>query len=160
MFVVSGASCEFGGRSRKTQKKDRLSNQQFSIRFLASVDTSCCSFMCGMPWEETEVDGVGDVSDNHLCWAHGHLPSQAAFQCLEARFKGFSGPVGSGKSAALCFECVRHSYLNPGRQGVLAAPTFSMLRDATLTSLFRTLDDEDVDYELAEIRRGVNSRRA
>jgi hypothetical protein len=65
-----------------------------------------------------------------------------------ARFKGFSGPVGSGKSAALCFETVRQSYINRGRHGLLAAPTLGMLRDATLESLFTTLEGHDVDFEL------------
>jgi hypothetical protein len=90
---------------------------------------------CGVPLREA------------LCWTHGYLPSQAKFHGAEARFKGFSGPVGSGKSAALCFEALRQCYLNPGRQGVLAAPTLAMLRDATLSGLFRTLDEHDVPYE-------------
>jgi len=83
-----------------------------------------------------------------LCWVHRHLPSQANFQALRTRFKGFSGPVGSGKSAALCFEVVRRSYVNRGRQGLLAGPTYSMLRDATLAGLFGALEDQDIEYEL------------
>lgn len=90
-----------------------------------------------------------EASENEsLCWTHGSLPSQAKFGAADARFKGFSGPVGSGKSAALCLEAVRQCYLNPGRQGVLAAPTLTMLRDATLNSLAKTLDEEEVHYEL------------
>jgi hypothetical protein len=68
------------------------------------------------------------------------LPSQRAFHDCNARFKGFSGPVGSGKSQALCHEAIRLSYLNPGRQGLMAAPTFPMLRDATQRSLFELLE--------------------
>jgi hypothetical protein len=83
-----------------------------------------------------------------LCWQYKPLPSQSRFQGVAARFKGFSGPVGSGKSAALCFETVRQSYINGGRQGLLAAPTLGMLRDATLESLFTTLEVHDVDFEL------------
>ena len=30
------------------------------------------------------------------------LPSQKAFHQSQARFKGFSGPIGTGKSQALC----------------------------------------------------------
>ncbi len=67
---------------------------------------------------------------------------------MDARFKGFSGPVGSGKSAALCFEVVRGCYTNRGLQGVLAAPTFAMLRDASLTSLFELMEIQDIDFEL------------
>jgi hypothetical protein len=62
------------------------------------------------------------------------LPSQRMFHSSPARFKGFSGPIGSGKSQALCHEAIRLSYLNPGRQGLIGAPTYPMLRDATLTS--------------------------
>src|ERR1700691_3433056 len=51
------------------------------------------------------------------------LPSQKKFHNSEARFKGFSGPIGSGKSAALCQEAIRLSYLNPGRTGVIGSPT-------------------------------------
>lgn len=83
-----------------------------------------------------------------LCWTHVYLESQATFHAAAARFKGFSGPVGSGKSAALCLEALRRCYLNPGRQGVLGAPTLAMLRDATLTSLSTTLDNHDVEYEI------------
>ena len=35
------------------------------------------------------------------------LPSQAKFHDSEARFKGFSGPIRSGKSQALCHEAIR-----------------------------------------------------
>ena len=54
------------------------------------------------------------------------LPSQSKFHASTARFKGFSGPIGSGKSQALCQEAVRLSYLNPGRQGLVGAPTYSL----------------------------------
>lgn len=83
-----------------------------------------------------------------VCWATEYLPSQASFHGSNARFKGFSGPVGSGKSAALCVEALRQSFLNPGRQGVLGAPTFAMLRDATLSGMFRTFEDHDIGYDL------------
>jgi Terminase large subunit, T4likevirus-type, N-terminal len=83
-----------------------------------------------------------------ICWVSTPLPSQAQFCALEARFKGFSGPVGSGKSAALCFEALRLGYMNRERQGVLAAPTFAMLRDASLTTLLRMLDEQEIEYEL------------
>ena len=83
-----------------------------------------------------------------LCWTYDPLPSQGRFQAARARFKGFSGPVGSGKSAALCFEALRQAYINRGRQGVLAAPTFAMLRDATLTGLFAGFEEHDIDFEL------------
>lgn len=91
--------------------------------------------------------GSSEFDDEELCWPRMPLPSQSAFQALSARFKGFSGPVGSGKSAALCCEAVRQSFVNRGRQGLLAAPTFGMLRDATLASFFRVLDEQEIAFE-------------
>jgi Terminase large subunit, T4likevirus-type, N-terminal len=63
------------------------------------------------------------------------------------RFKGFSGPIGSGKSQALCQEAIRMTYLNPGRLGLLGAPTYPMLRDATQATLFEILDSNGIPYE-------------
>ena len=76
------------------------------------------------------------------------LPSQRTFHSSAARFKGFSGPIGSGKSQALCQEAIRLSYLNPGRQGLIGAPTYPMLRDATLTSFLEVLNTNRIRYEL------------
>ena len=67
--------------------------------------------------------------------AYDPLPSQRRFHRSEARFKGFSGPIGSGKSQALCQEAIRLTYLNGGRTGLLGAPTYPMLRDATQAAL-------------------------
>src|SRR6266481_739854 len=79
--------------------------------------------------------------------AYAPLPSQARFHWSVARFKGFSGPIGSGKSQALCHEAIRMSYLNPGRQGLVGAPTYPMLRDATLTSFLEYLNTHRLPYE-------------
>lgn len=53
------------------------------------------------------------------------LPSQQKFHDSKARFKGFSGPIGSGKSAALCHEAIKLAYVNPGRTGLIGAPTYA-----------------------------------
>ena len=79
--------------------------------------------------------------------AYDPLPSQKTFHASRARFKGFSGPIGSGKSQALCQEAIKLSYLNPGRLGLLGAPTYPMLRDATQATLFEILDNNSVPYE-------------
>jgi phage terminase large subunit len=76
------------------------------------------------------------------------LPSQAQFHKSTARFKGYSGSIGSGKSQALCQEAIKLSYVNPGRAGLIGAPTYPMLRDATLTSLVRILEENELPYEL------------
>ncbi len=77
---------------------------------------------------------------------YGQLESQKKFHDLTARFKGFSGPVGSGKSAALCQEAIRLTYLNPGRTGLIGAPTYPMLRDATQVALIGILDAAKIPY--------------
>jgi hypothetical protein len=75
------------------------------------------------------------------------LPSQKLFHSSRARFKGFSGPIGSGKSQALCHEAIRMSYLNPGRMGLVGAPTFPMLRDATQAALLEILALNQIPFE-------------
>jgi Terminase large subunit, T4likevirus-type, N-terminal/Terminase RNaseH-like domain len=76
------------------------------------------------------------------------LESQQKFHKSTARFKGFSGPIGSGKSAALCHEAIKLSYINAGRTGLIGAPTYPMLRDATLAALVETLHDNEIPFEL------------
>jgi hypothetical protein len=76
------------------------------------------------------------------------LPSQHRFHQSSARFKGFSGPVGSGKSQALCQEAIRLSYVNPGRVGLIGAPTYPMLRDTTRASLLEVVESNDIPFEL------------
>lgn len=76
------------------------------------------------------------------------LPSQQKFHDSRARFKGFSGPIGSGKSAALCHEAIKLAYLNPGRTGLIGAPTYPMLRDATITALVEILEKNKIPHEI------------
>jgi hypothetical protein len=78
------------------------------------------------------------------------LPSQRKFHRSTATFKGFSGPIGSGKSAALCQEAIRLSYLNPGRTGLIGSPTYPMLRDSTLLALVETLTANEIPFELSK----------
>ena len=40
------------------------------------------------------------------------------------------------------------SYINPGRTGLVGAPSYPMLRDSTLAALLETLRDNDIPYEL------------
>ena len=75
------------------------------------------------------------------------LNSQRAFHDCNARYKGYSGPIGSGKSQALCHETIRLTYLNPGRTGLLGAPTYPMLRDATQATLFEILGANRLPYD-------------
>lgn len=75
------------------------------------------------------------------------LPSQRKFHELTARIKGFSGPIGSGKSQALCHEALKLAYLNPGRTGLIGAPTYPMLRDATQAALFEVMRQSGIPFE-------------
>src|SRR6266404_1001259 len=88
----------------------------------------------------------GEVIDRNI--EYDPLPSQKAFHALPERFKGFSGPIGCGKSKALCQEAIRLSYLNPGRLGLLGAPTYPMLRDATQAALLDVLNANDIPFDL------------
>jgi hypothetical protein len=92
------------------------------------------------------MDGAG-VKVRFRKITYDPLPSQKKFHGLTARFKGFSGPIGSGKSQALCQEAVRLSYLNPGRLGLLGAPTYPMLRDATQATLLEILASNGIPFE-------------
>src|SRR6266446_8964261 len=75
------------------------------------------------------------------------LPSQRRFHASGARFKGFSGSIGSGKSKALCFEALQLAYENQGRVGLIGAPTYPMLRDATLQSLTEVLHSNEIPFD-------------
>lgn len=75
------------------------------------------------------------------------LPSQWRFHKSDARFKGFSGPIGSGKSQALCHEAIKLSYVNQGSTGLIGAPTFPMLRDATQSSLMEILNANGIPFD-------------
>ncbi|HYM06107.1 MAG TPA: terminase family protein [Terriglobales bacterium] len=78
------------------------------------------------------------------------LPSQRKFHGAKTRFKGFSGPIGSGKSQALCQEAIKLSYINAGRLGLIGAPTYPMLRDATLATFFDILNANLIPYEYSK----------
>jgi hypothetical protein len=47
----------------------------------------------------------------------------------------------------LCQEAIRLSYYNLGRLGLIGAPTYPMLRDATQTTFFELLNIQDIPYE-------------
>jgi phage terminase large subunit len=80
-------------------------------------------------------------------WEYQALPAQREFHGdLRARFKGYSGPIGSGKSYALVYEALFLSRMNPGLLGLVGAPTYRMLHDSTQRAFFEVLDAEGIDY--------------
>jgi len=94
----------------------------------------------------------------HRGIAYTPLPSQRRFHNLDCRFKGFSGPIGSGKSQALCHEAIRLTYQNQGRMGLLGAPTYPMLRDVTQTALFEILEKNRIPFDLNKSENAVTMR--
>lgn len=55
--------------------------------------------------------------------------------------------MGSGKSYALIYQALFLAGLNPGLPGLLGAPTYPMLRDATLRTLADVLNAEGIEYD-------------
>src|SRR5215467_2196251 len=86
-------------------------------------------------------------SSTNVEWQYRALPAQREFHSdLVARFKGYSGPIGSGKSYALVYEALFLSRMNPGLLGLVGAPTYRMLEDSTQRTFFEVLEREGVDY--------------
>ena len=93
------------------------------------------------------LSGDRDKSESSTPWQYDTLPAQRTFHSnLTTRFKGYSGPIGSGKSYALAYEALFLSLLNPGLLGLIGAPTYRMLEDSTRRSFFDVLDAEGVEF--------------
>jgi hypothetical protein len=74
------------------------------------------------------------------------LPSGLKFHLLNTRFKGFSGPVGSGKTEALCQEALRLAYVNGPLLGLIGAPTYRMLADVTRMKFLEFLERNEIPH--------------
>ena len=79
--------------------------------------------------------------------AYEPLASQGRFHQSTARFRCFLGPVGTGKTAALCHEAVQLALVNKGRTGLIGAPTYPMLRDVALPTVIEVLEKRGVNYD-------------
>ena len=75
------------------------------------------------------------------------FPSQQRFLRCAARKKGFSGPVGTGKTVALCYQALLSAARNPHCVGLIGGPTYTMIRDVTLTTMLQILDEKRIRYE-------------
>lgn len=75
------------------------------------------------------------------------LPAQRKFYKSKARFRAYIGGYGSGKTFAGCHEAIWLSYLNMGLTGMMLAPTYRMLEDATLTTFREILDKAGISYK-------------
>lgn len=99
----------------------------------------------------------------HRLRAIGSGP-QETFWASDAKFRAFVGGVGSGKTMAGCTEVLRPEY--HGTTGAVIAPTFPMLRDATLRTFlgiceqlaaqgYKVLDDFKRGDMVAELAHGT-----
>jgi hypothetical protein len=78
------------------------------------------------------------------------LPSQRRFYGSTAQYKGLSGPVGSGKTYALCHEALRAACRNPGCAGLVGGPTYPHLHDVTIPTLVGILEELPMPFRLWE----------
>lgn len=62
---------------------------------------------------------------------------QRVFHDSKSPFRAFVGGVGSGKSLAGVMEVVKYAVEYPGSRGMIVAPSYRMLRDATMDSFFK-----------------------
>ena len=92
------------------------------------------------------LEGDDCETERAVGYTQGPFASQLRFHDLPARFKGFSGPVGSGKSTALVQEALRLAIMNPGLLGLIGAPTYVMLRDVTQRLFFEALEENDIEF--------------
>ncbi len=67
-------------------------------------------------------------------------PRQAEFVVTPARFAFYVGGVGAGKTYAGAARAVRYILDQPGSLGLIGAPTYPMLRDATSRTFFELLE--------------------
>ena len=86
-------------------------------------------------------------------WRYEPLPSQRRFLAdlkdPANLYLGYSGPIGSGKSYALIYHALFLAFINPGLPGLIGAPTYPMLRDATLRTVYEILDAENIRFDFA-----------
>jgi hypothetical protein len=92
----------------------------------------------------SEYDDENQEVDRNI--RYSPWPSQIRFHESTARFKGFSSSVGGGKSLALVHEAIKLSVENPGLPGLIGAPTYAMLRDATQRAFFEVLEENELPY--------------
>src|SRR5207253_1573399 len=89
----------------------------------------------------------------------GALPSQKRFHESRATFKGFSGPVGTGKTYALCWEAIKAAHRNPRCPGLVGAPTYPMLADVTIPTMLAILEEQRIPFEYWSQRPRILLRR-
>ena len=70
------------------------------------------------------------------------IPRQLEFLKLENRFKAYIGGIGSGKTYAGTVQSLIESARYPKTTGLIVAPTYPMIRDVVLTTVFNVFPRE------------------
>jgi hypothetical protein len=84
--------------------------------------------------------GTGLTAEEFLS-AFSFNPAQAAFMACQERFSLYIGGVGAGKTFAGAARSLARALAQPGSLGLIGAPTYPMLRDATQRTFFELLPD-------------------
>lgn len=72
------------------------------------------------------------------------LPKQDAFIFAPEKYTAFVGGIGSGKTFAGAVKAIIEAH--EGRDGMIVAPTYPMLRDVTQRTFFEILDNANLAY--------------
>jgi len=84
-------------------------------------------------------------------------PAQFDFLTTGARFAAFIGGIGSGKTYAGCARALVECGREDGGLGLIVAPTYPMLRDATLRTFKDVASDAITDFHKGEMRAVVGN---
>ena len=79
---------------------------------------------------------IDESSGTHV---HRLNPKQDDFVASTARFSFYVGGLGAGKTFAGALRAILRSQQQPGSLGLIGAPTYTMLRDATQRTFFALL---------------------
>ena len=82
-------------------------------------------------------------------------PVQHDFLTCEERFTAFVGGIGSGKTYAGCVKDLAAA--KPGTLGLVVAPTYPMLRDATLRTFLEIAEGAIERFNHAEMTARVKT---
>ena len=74
------------------------------------------------------------------------LPAQKAFRRSDAPYRGFVGGIGAGKSWVGALDLIRRA--QPGRLYMVIAPTYPMLKDASLRTFVALLQQFKLRHEI------------
>lgn len=108
--------------------------------------TGVLSYMLQSPFRKEEpMRLIRPIHHDIAC-----LPSQDRFYRCKAKFKGFSGAVGSGKTVALCCEALLAASRNPGCTGFIGGPTYPHLYDVVIPTMVGILEELHVPFELRQ----------